>query len=63
MSSVVTNLVLGVFLFLFISNGVMIFRSLHVKDEEAIVGKFKYFGEYEKMPDLDNRSRQVQNKF
>ena len=34
------NVILAVFLFLFVRNGVDIYTKLHVSDEEAVTGKF-----------------------
>ena len=39
------NVVLLVFLVLFIKNGYEIYEKLHVSDDEAVTGKFTNFGD------------------
>ena len=51
--ALVINLILGVFLIVFVKNGYEIFNKLHVTDQEAVSGKFKDFSAYEQMQDLD----------
>lgn len=51
------NIILLAFLFVFIKNGYEIYDKLHVKDDEAISGQFKDFGQYENMYDLDSQGR------
>ena len=47
------NVILLVFLVLFVKNGYEIFTKLYVKDEDAVTGQFKDFAQYENMYDLD----------
>ena len=47
------NIILGVFLFLFVWNGKDIYDKLAVGDDEAVSGKFTNFAQYEGMQDLD----------
>ena len=49
----VINIILGIFLFLFIWNGKDIYDKLAVSDTEAVSGKFTNFAQYEGMQDLD----------
>lgn len=50
----IINLILMVFLFLFVKNGKEIYDKLYVRDEEAVTGQFKDFAQYENMYDLDS---------
>ena len=49
----VINIILGIFLFLFIWNGKDIYDKLAVADDDAVSGKFTNFAQYEGMQDLD----------
>lgn len=49
----IINIILGIFLFLFIWNGKDIYDKLAVSDTEAVSGKFTNFAQYEGMEDLD----------
>lgn len=48
----VINVILGIFLLVFIRNGKEIYDKLHVSDEEAVTGQFKDFGKYNEMSDI-----------
>ena len=52
-TAIVVNIILLIFLFLFIANGYEIYNSLAVGDNEAVSGKFANFANYEGMDDLD----------
>ncbi len=54
------NLILLAFLFVFVKNGLEIYDKLHVKDDEAVTGQFKDFGQYENMYDLDSNGNNNQ---
>lgn len=41
--AIIINIILLVFLLVFIKNGLEIFNKLHVKDDEAVSGQFKDF--------------------
>ncbi len=56
--AVVVNMVLLVFLFMFVTNGYDILKKLYVPDVVAVTGQFSDFSAYEKMPDLEKMSRQ-----
>lgn len=43
--AVIINLILLVFLVLFIKNGSEIYETLHVKEEDAVTGKFNNFAD------------------
>ncbi len=49
----IINIILGIFLILFIWNGKDIYDSLAVSEQEAVSGKFTNFAQYEGMEDLD----------
>ena len=51
--AIVINVILGAFLLMFIKQGLEIYNELHVKDEEAVTGKFNNFAQYDGMNDLD----------
>ena len=51
--AITINVILGIFLILFIHNGFEIYNSLHVTDEDAVTGKFSNFAQYSGMHDLD----------
>ena len=54
--AVVVNIVLMIFLMVFVVNGFEIFNRLYVKDTEAVSGKFGDFAKtYQEMGDLDSR--------
>ena len=53
--AVIVNVVLAIFLVMFVYNGVTIFSKLHVSSEDAISGKFQEFGNYSHMQQLDQR--------
>ena len=40
----VINVILGIFLLIFIHNGREIYEKLHVSDDDAVTGQFKDFG-------------------
>ena len=42
--ALVINLILAIFLYLFVKNGLAIYNDLYVPDESAISGKFENFG-------------------
>jgi len=64
--AIVVNIVLLVFLFMFVTNGLDILKKLYVPDVVAVTGQFSDFSAYEKMPDLDKITRkqeqQIQEK-
>jgi hypothetical protein len=39
--AIIINIILAVFLIVFVKNGYEIFQKLYVKDDEAVTGKFK----------------------
>ena len=49
----VINIILGIFLALFIWNGKDIYEKLAISDSDAVSGKFTNFAQYEGMQDLD----------
>ena len=49
----IVNVVLLAFLGLFAHNGRDIYKKLHLKESEAISGKFQDFSQYQTMNDLD----------
>jgi len=51
----VVNIVLLVFLLVFIINGIDIFNKLYVNEQEAVSGKFQDFSKFQNMNDLDNQ--------
>lgn len=51
--AIVINCILAVFLLAFIHNGFEIYNELHVKDEDAVTGKFTNFAQYDNMQDID----------
>jgi len=51
--AIVINIILGIFLLLFIVNGKDIYEKLAVSEDEAVSGKFTNFVQYEGMEDLD----------
>ena len=51
--ALITNVILGGFMILFIRNGVDIYNQLMISDEEAASGKFSKFDHFESMGDLD----------
>ena len=53
----IINIILGIFLILFIWNGKDIYDKLAVSDTEAVSGKFTNFAQYEGMEDLDKDQR------
>ena len=55
-TAIVVNIILAIFLMLFFKNGLEIYNSLAVKDEEAVSGKFTNFAQYENMNELDNNN-------
>ena len=52
--AILINIILMVFLIVFVRNGWEIYEKLYVRDEEAVTGQFKDFTQYENMFDLDN---------
>jgi len=54
--AIVINVILGIFLILFIKNGHEIYSALHVKDDEAVTGKFTNFNKFDQIDDLDQSS-------
>ncbi len=54
--ALVVNLVLLVFLVMFIMSGADILKKLYVPDLVAVTGQFADFSTYEQMPDLDKFS-------
>lgn len=61
--ALIVNIVLLVFLIIFIINGLDIFEKLHITETEAVSGKFQDFSKYQNMSDLDdqfNATRQAQ---
>ena len=56
--AIVINIILGIFLLLFIVNGKDIYDKLAVSDQEAVSGKFTNFAQYEGMEDLDKDPNQ-----
>jgi hypothetical protein len=53
--ALVVNMVLLVFLVVFVLNGMDIVSQLHVNEEEAVSGKFQDFNKYQTMNDLDDQ--------
>ena len=51
--AITINVILGIFLVLFIKNGQDIYDKLAVSDTEAVSGKFTNFAQYEDMQELD----------
>jgi len=49
----VINIILGIFLALFVWNGKDIYEQLAISDADAVSGKFTNFAQYEGMQDLD----------
>ena len=47
--AITINVILGIFLVLFIKNGQDIYEKLAVSDNEAVSGKFTNFAQYEDM--------------
>lgn len=47
--ALIINVILGIFLFLFVWNGKDIYDKLHVPEEQAVSGKFANFAQYEGM--------------
>ena len=56
--ALVINIILAIFLLLFIKNGKDIYDKLAVSDSEAVSGKFTNFAQYEGMEDLDKNAGQ-----
>jgi hypothetical protein len=57
--AIVINIILMVFLLLFVKNGYEIYDKLHVKDEDAVQGTFTNFADAQNMEDIaqgNNRS-------
>jgi hypothetical protein len=52
--AMIVNMVLLVFLIIFMINGIDIYQKLHLTEEEAVSGKFQDFTKYQSMNDLDN---------
>ena len=50
-----TDAVLFVFLIMFLWNTYDLFKKLYVRTDDAVSGKFEYFGNYENMLDLDSK--------
>jgi hypothetical protein len=59
--AIVVNIVLLLFLLLFIANGLDIYQRLHVSESEAVSGKFKDFAKFENMNDLDSHFENQEN--
>ena len=51
--AIIINIVLAVFLAVFVKNGYEIYNKLYVKEEDAVTGQFKDFTAYENIHDLD----------
>ena len=51
--AIITNILLGAFMMLFIHNGVEIYNKLVISETEAVSGKFTTFDHYESMGALD----------
>ena len=56
-TAIVINIVLLVFLVVFVRNGIEIFNDLYIDDKEAVTGKYNNF-DYDQMGDLDGASPQ-----
>jgi hypothetical protein len=54
--AMVVNVVLLVFLVIFIVNGIDIMNQLHITEEEAVSGRFQDFNKYQNISDLDNQN-------
>ena len=54
--AIFVNVVLGIFLLIFIKSGQEIYMRLYIDEGEAISGKFQDFGRYEQMNDLDSQN-------
>lgn len=67
-TAIVINVILLVFLFLFIYNGYEIYTQLHVSDQEAVQGRFSNFGQEQSeltekpQPKITNHKQAVQPK-
>jgi len=55
--AIIINIILGIFLVLFVVNGKDIYDKLAVSEEEAVSGKFTNFAQYEDMEELDKDRR------
>lgn len=55
--ALVINIILGIFLVLFIVNGKDIYDKLAVSEQDAVSGKFTNFAQYEGMEDLDKNTQ------
>jgi hypothetical protein len=53
--ALIVNIILAIFLIIFVTNGIEIYKRLYVGEDEAVSGKFQDFGRYENLNDLDNR--------
>ena len=54
------NVILMIFLIMFIRNGTEIYNSLAVGDNEAVTGKFTNFTNYEVLEELDKNEKVMQ---
>jgi hypothetical protein len=55
--AITINIILLVFLVIFIKNGWEIYDKLYVREDDAVTGEFKDFTAYENMFDLDNTKK------
>ena len=53
--AIIINIILGIFLVVFIKNGYEIYDKLHVTDADAVTGQFKNFADVQEMDDINNR--------
>ena len=58
--AIVINIILGIFLLLFVMNGKDIYEKLAVSEQDAVSGKFTNFTQYEGIEDLDKGRNQGQ---
>lgn len=56
------NIILGIFLVLFLINGKDIYDKLAVSETEAVSGKFANFSQYEDMDELDKDRRSFDSR-
>ena len=56
-AAIIINIILLLFLLLFIKNGREIYNDLAVSDNEAVTGKFSSFKHYEGLEELDKNDK------
>ena len=60
--AIITNVVLGAFMLLFVRNGLEIYDRLVISEKEAVSGKFTTFDHYESMGALDDSEGERRGK-